>query len=119
MLKIDKELFQWERGRYVFVEPHNPPIAAVEFYNQNSKTSKAMNVVDGQARFPDSLLCESLPITAVACTLDDEGTKAIARKTFKVIAKPKPDFYPEGGETEPDFPNLPGFDVIYDGGEVV
>ena len=35
MLKIDKELFQWEKGRFVTISDGS--ITTVEFYNKKSK----------------------------------------------------------------------------------
>lgn len=109
MLSINKELFQWEKERYLDVSNSN--ITAVEFYNSKSKRGQKVNIENGQALIPNSLLKESLPITALAC-IDD---KVISRKTFKVLARPKPDSYIDGD----DGPDIPGIDVIYDGGVIV
>lgn len=119
MLKTDKELFQWEKGRFVTVE--RADITIVEFYNNKSETSDGIDVVDGKAKIPNKLLEQSLPITALACVNDgDNGTKVITRKTFKVHARPKPNKYEE------DEPDIPGPDdpsspdlIIYDGGVIV
>ena len=118
MLKIDKELFQWEKGRYVIVS--DPKITVVEFYNKKSKYGDEVIVENGQAQFPNKLLKESLPIAALACVEDEEGTKVISRKTFKVLGRPKPEFYvdDEDGPVNPG-PDIPRIDIIYDGGVIV
>ena len=125
MLKIDKELFQWEKGRFVKIS--NNSITTVEFYNKKSKYSDEVSVENGKAQIPNKLLKEALPIAALACVDDgDNGTKVISRKTFKVLARPKPEFYVDdddpdepGGPDVPDVPDIPGLDIIYDGGVVV
>lgn len=118
MLKIDKELFQWEKGR--FVEVSDVSITTVEFYNKKSKYSDEVSVENGQAQIPNKLLKESLPIAALACIDDEDGTKVISRKTFKVLARPRPEFYvdDEDGPIEPG-PDIPGVDIVYDGGVIV
>ena len=120
MLKIEKELFQWEKGRYVIVSDKHPEITTVEFYNKKSTYSDEVSVIDGQAQIPNKLLKESLPIAASACVDDENGTKVISRKTFKVLARPKPEFYidDEDGPVTPG-PDIPGVDIIYDGGVIV
>lgn len=120
MLKIEKELFQWEKGRYVIVSDKHPEITTVEFYNKKSTYSDEVIVVDGQAQIPNKLLKESLPIAALACIEDEDGTKVISRKTFKVLARLKPEFYvdDEDEPIDPDTPDIPGVDIIYDGGVV-
>jgi hypothetical protein len=47
MLKIDKELFQWEKGRFVKVNDDN--ISTVEFYNKKSENTEEVIVEEGQA----------------------------------------------------------------------
>ena len=118
MLKIEKELFQWEKGRFVVVS--NPIVTTIEFYNKKSKYSDEVSVENGQAQIPNKLLKESLPITALACIDDEDGTKVISRKTFKVLARPRPEFYvdDEDGPIEPG-PDIPSVDIIYDGGVIV
>lgn len=118
MLNIEKELFQWEKGRYVIVNDEN--ITTVEFYNKKSKYGDEVIVENGQAQIPNKLLKESLPIAALACTDDENGTKVISRKTFKVLARPRPEFYvdDEDGPINPG-PDIPGIDIVYDGGVIV
>ena len=119
MLKIDKELFQWERGRVVAVEPSNPDVTLVEFYNTKSTESKAVAIVDGYAQIPDELLQYNLPITASACTNGLNGTRVIDRVVLKVIARPKPEgYHPGSTPDDPDAPNISGVDIVFDGGEV-
>ena len=118
MLAIEKELFQWEKGRYVIV--NNPEISTVEFYNKKSEYGDEVSVEDGRAQIPNKLLKDSLPIAALACVDDEDGTKVISRKTFKVLARPKPEFYvdDEDGPENPG-PDIPGIDIVYDGGVIV
>ena len=119
MLKIEKELFQWEKGRFVLVSDET--ITSIEFYNKKSKHSDQVEVENGQAQIPNKLLKESLPIAALACIDDNEnGTRVISRKTFKVLARPKPEFYVDD-EDDPvnPGPDIPGIDIIYDGGVIV
>ena len=115
MLNITKELFQWEKGRNVYVSPDHPEVTTVEFYNKKSKIGTEVYVVDGKAQIPNFLLKESIPIVALACIEDNSQTKPISRKTFKVLARPKPEFYVDDsdGPINPDDPDL---DIIYDGG---
>jgi hypothetical protein len=119
MLKIEKELFQWEKGRVVIV--NNPDITTVEFYNKKSEHGDEVFVTDGMAQIPNKLLKDSLPIAALACIDDGEnGTRVISRKTFKVLARPRPEFYVDD-EDDPinPGPDIPGIDIIYDGGVIV
>lgn len=115
MLSIDKELFQWEKGRYVNVQNSNPIITTVQFYNKKSKVGPEVDVVDGKAQIPNFLLKDNLPIVALACVDDENGTKVISRRTFKVLARVKPEFYVDDND-EPSIPDTPGLDIIYDGG---
>jgi hypothetical protein len=119
MLKIEKELFQWEKGRVVIV--NNPDITTVEFYNKKSEHGDEVFVTGGKAQIPNKLLKDSLPIAALACIDDKEnGTRVISRKTFKVLARPRPEFYvdDEDGPINPG-PDIPGVDIIYDGGVII
>lgn len=117
MLNIDKELFQWEKGRCVIVSKNNPEITTVQFYNKKTKIGPEAYVVNNKAQIPNFLLKESLPIVALACTEDKNGnrTRVISRKVFKVLARPKPEFYVDDNEG-PINPDVPGIDIIYDGG---
>ena len=119
MLKIEKELFQWEKGRFVLVSDET--ITSIEFYNKKSKYSDQVEVENGQAQIPNKLLKESLPITALACINDNEnGTKIISRKTFKVLARPRPESYVDD-EDDPVVPgpDTPDINIIYDGGVIL
>ena len=115
MLNIEKELFQWEKGRYVIVA--NPDITTVEFYNKKSKYGDETIVENGRAQIPNRLLKDNLPIAALACIDDENGTKVISRKTFKVIPRPRPEFYVDDEDDLLDpSPEIPGIDIVYDGG---
>jgi hypothetical protein len=67
MLSIDKELFQWEKGRYVTVTQSEPKITTIEFYNKKSKIGIEQYVFDDKAMIPNLLLKDSLPIIALGC----------------------------------------------------
>lgn len=110
VLKITKELFQWEKGRYVLVEneENEPQISVVQFYNKKSKYGPEISVEDGKAEIPNYLLKESLPIVAVACTKDFGDTQVVTRREFKVLGRPKPEYYIDDDDTSKD--------IIYDGG---
>ena len=109
-LRIDKELFQWEKDRYVFIEgiEENPNVSVIQFYNKKSKYGPEVPIKDNKAQIPNYLLKENLPITALACTETSGGTQVICRKVFKVLSRAKPEYYIEDDDTSKD--------VIYDGG---
>lgn len=106
ILKIEKELFQWEKNRFVIVEtlPGEPYISCIQFYNKKTTVSPEVLVIDNKAAIPDSLLRDNLPIMALACSND----QVICRREFKVLGRAKPDSYEDGDGT--------GIEVIYDGG---
>lgn len=107
MLRIDKELFQWEKNRFVIVD-NEPQISHIQFFNSNSKTGPEISIADGKAKIPDYLLKEFLPIVALGCIKDSHGTQVICRKTFKVLKRARPDSYVDEDNAIRD--------VIYDGG---
>jgi hypothetical protein len=55
ILKIDKELFQWEKNRFILLEKQDnePKISCVQFYNKKSKISIEENIVDGKVKIPN------------------------------------------------------------------
>lgn len=109
-LRIEKELFQWEKGRYVFIDldEKDPAISSIQFYNKNSKYGPEISVENGKAQIPNYLLKESLPIVALACSDISGESLVIGRRVFKVLARSKPEFYIDDEDTSKD--------VIYDGG---
>lgn len=115
MLTIEKELFQWEKGRYVNVALNDPEITTVQFYNKKSKYGPEQPVTGGKALIPNFLLKDNLPIVALACTDDENGTKVVSRKVFKVLARVKPEYYVDDDEGPVD-PDETVVDIIYDGG---
>lgn len=116
-LKIEKELFQWEKGRYVLVNlgKNDPAVSCVQFYNKKSKVASEIDIENGKAQIPNHLLKESLPIVALACTEDENGTQVITRKVFKVLARVKPEYYVDDDPIIPDEPDTT-IEIIYDGG---
>lgn len=105
ILYIDKELFQWEKERYVFVKDDN--VTLVQFYNKKSKSGQEVPVENGKAKIPNHLLKDNLPITAVACLGSNGNTQVINRREFKVLGRAKPEHYVEDDIVT---------QIIYDGG---
>lgn len=116
-LRIDKELFQWEKNRFLFIEQNkiDPIVSYVQFYNKNSKKSLREPIVNNEALIPNSLLKENLPIVALVCTDDSDGEQVVTRKVFKVLGRPKPEHYIDDDQENPDGPGA-DIDIIYDGG---
>lgn len=106
MLYIDRELFQWEKSRHVKISENNQDISIVGFYNSKSKKTIEQPVIDGRAEIPNELLRESLPLVCLACAKRDNEIVVVFRKTFTVLARPKPTSYVD------DDPDI----LIYDGG---
>ena len=88
-IKIDKELFQWEQNREVFVDfdKDEPQLLYIQFYNSKTQKSPLVPLEDHRAFIPDELLHQSLPITVLVCT----ETNVLARKEFRVLKRPKPE----------------------------
>ena len=135
-LTVDKELFQWEKGRYVnlILEQGDPTITYIQFYNGKNSYGPEIPVESGRARIPNSWLAEGIPIMAIACTGSIGNTKPIIRKEFNVIKRARPAYYYEYSDSSapgvPDIPNIPDTpeppdddetnkDIVYDGGEEV
>ena len=110
MLSIDKELFQWEKGRYVSIASEAAGADFVQFYNSKSKNAISVNVKNNTAKIPNELLEVNLPITALICIKNEEGDEVVHRKTFKVLYRPKPETY-----IDPD-PSGPDSEIVFDGG---
>ena len=111
-IRIDKELFQWEKNRYVYVDSseEEPVITYVQFYSGRDYLGPEVKLEEGKAKIPNYLLQKCLPITALACIGNlDEGTQVIARRAFKVIPRAKPESYFDSDSEA-------GIEVIYDGG---
>lgn len=105
ILNIDKELFQWEKDRFVYVNNNN--ISIVQFYNKKSRYGSEVLVENGKAMIPNYLLKENLPIIAIACSGSIGETYVIGRKEFKVLGRAKPEYYVDDDTIR---------DIIYDGG---
>jgi hypothetical protein len=65
-IEIDKELFQWEKNRYIIFSSEITPIFFA-FHNQKSKYSIEVLPKENKAYFPNLLLKEALPITVEMC----------------------------------------------------
>lgn len=87
-----KQLFQWEKGRVVYINPPNQARYA-QFYNTKSKVALESDVEGGCAGIPNELLTQNLPITVIVCSEDGDGTWVIGRKVFQVLARKKPETY--------------------------
>lgn len=109
MLKVNKELFQWEKNRHVYIDQNKegPILSCIQFYNKKSKTSFESPIENGKAAIPNFLLKESLPIVALGCIKVQDETQVIYRKEFRVLQRVKPEFYIDEDVYK---------DVIYDGG---
>lgn len=121
---VNKELFQWEKNRYVLIKTDSaseelPTFA--QFYNKKMLKSLDSPVIDNKIKIPNQLLEYDIPVMVVVCTGSYEDAHAISRKEFKIIRRAKP----ENGSENPDEPDIPGEDdptdkdIIYDGGEEV
>lgn len=113
-ITIERELFQWEKNRRIFVTqiPNEPKITCVQFYNKNSCSGPEVPLINGIANIPNYLLREPYPITAVACFNSEGNTQVVCRKEFKVLKRPRPENYYHNEEDM-------GKHIIYDGGEEV
>lgn len=109
-LWIERELFQWEVGRYVHIslDSSDPEITFIQFYNDVKKVGPEVPLRNNKAQIPDYLLEESLPIMAVACVGSKGRTQVIGRKQFNIVERAKPQEFVENDKH-----------VIYDGGEEV
>ena len=114
-IKIEKELFQWEKDRKILIEtyPKEPVITIVEFYNADSKVGEAEVLKNNEALIPNQLLKVAKPLTVLACVGEFGNTKPIARKEFRVIPRPCPEGYQQ------DQPLPEDTIIIYDGGEEI
>lgn len=103
---IDKQLYQWERGRTVRIEKSSleSDVTSVHFYNREFGEAYVRLVIGDYAEIPDELLQEYLPIYAVACA----NNQVLATAKFYVTRRAKPENYSESGVTE--------LHIIYDGG---
>ena len=111
---IEKELFQWEKNRYVLLELEESEQALptfAQFYNSRMSVSLDNPVVGNKIKIPSQLLEQGYPIMVVVCSGSLEDAHAISRKQFNVIKRAKPDtgYEPDGPSGDKD--------IIYDGGE--
>ena len=104
-LTIEKELFQWEKDRFVIVNDER--ITCVQFYNKKSKYGPEIPVEEGKALIPNYLLKENLPIIALACSGPSGKTQVLNRKEFKILSRAKPEDYIDDDIIR---------EIIYDGG---
>ena len=113
ILKINKELFQWEKNRKVEIicEDNESKPTSIQFYNKKSSYGSEVSIVDNYAVIPNYLLKQSLPIVAVACLNSESENLVLTRRVFKVLARVKPEFYQDEEDTSKD--------IIYDGGEEI
>lgn len=109
MLRVNKELFQWEKNRYIYVDQNEekPILSCVQFYNKKSESSFESPIEDGKAAIPNFLLKENLPIVALGCIKVQNEAQVICRKEFRVLQRVKPEFYIDEDVYK---------DVVYDGG---
>lgn len=108
-IEIDKELFQWEKGRFITFSSEVAPIFFV-FYNQKSIYGIEVLPEGNKVFIPNPLLKEAIPVTVEGCIGKFGEGQVITRKTFKVLKRARPENYVEDKEINY---------VIYDGGEEV
>lgn len=99
-IEVDRELFQWEKDRYVSVGPQEllNEIYCLQFYNKKSKVAQESFLLNGKAKIPNKLLTQNIPITVIACSKEGDGTQVLAYKSFKVLPRVKPESYYEDDE---------------------
>ena len=126
---VDKELFQWEKNRYILLEaePAEEQPTFAQFYNSRMSVSLDNPVVNGKVKIPPQLLEQDIPIMVIICSGSYENAHVISRKEFKIIKRARlgNGFNGSGGSEEPDIPDVPDTpdipdtdkDIIYDGGE--
>ena len=109
---IEKELFQWEKNRYVYVDiGQNESLPDfIQFYNNKVSYGPEVRLIENKAKIPDYLLKDCLPIMALACNGEEGKTQVIDRRQFKVLKRTKPENYIDDSEEENSH-------IIYDGGE--
>ena len=107
MLNIDRELFQWEKDRYVLID-FPGQITHVQFYNDRTKEGPEIAVINGTALIPNYLLKEPLPIIALGYIKTKYDTKIVCRKTFRVLRRARPQSYIDDSSEVRE--------IIYDGG---
>ena len=109
-MRIDKELFQWEKNRYVTFSFQEQVPSYFTFYNPKSKLSLEIFPQGDKVKIPDILLKEALPITVEACIGEIGEGQVIDRHTFKVLKRPRPENYID--KEEENY-------IIYGGGEEI
>ena len=117
----DKELFQWEKDRKIYIESsiEEPVITILEFYNANSKVGEAEILENNEALIPNHLLRMAKPLMVLACTGEKGNTKPVDRRQFRIIPRPCPEDYSDDSAA-PGLPNLPsGVHIIFNGGEEI
>ena len=101
-IEVDRELFQWEKNRYVTVGPQEllDEVYCLQFYNKKSTVAQESFLSNNnKVKIPDKLLTQNIPITVIACSKEGDGTQVLAYKTFKVLPRVKPESYRENDET--------------------
>lgn len=111
-LRVERELFQWDKNRYVYIcqEGLEQSEICIQFFNDKSKYGIEVPIVNGRSKIPNFLLKQNLPITALVCVAKNNETQVMTRKTFRVLSRPKPEHYVDDDIS---------IEIIYDGGEEV
>lgn len=111
-LRIEKELFQWEKNRYVYIDASDEESLPdfIQFYNNKVSYGPEIRLEGNKAKIPNYLLKEHLPIMALACVGEEGETQVLTRREFKVIKRVRPENYIDDSEDEL-------YHIIYDGGE--
>lgn len=110
-IEINKELFQWEKNRYITFSSSDITPDFFCFYNQKSKHGLEVLPDGNKVYIPDILLQQAIPIIAEACIGELGEGQVVKRAFFKVLKRAKPENYVDYEEE--------GYHIIYDGGEEV
>ena len=90
-IKIEKNLFQWEKDRKVFIECNKTdyPSLYVQVFNTKTIAAPLIPLTTDYIIIDDKILEQPLPITVLVCSEE----RVFARREFSVLKRPKPDGY--------------------------
>lgn len=108
-IKIENNLFQWERDREVFIDFDKTkyPTLYAQIFNAKTVSAPLIPLADNRIFIPDEVLELSIPITVLICS----ESKVVARKEFCVLKRPKPTGYNNTYQVLEKINNLIGGDI--------